>query len=307
MSKLSEALTSSQVEREIVKGINGESVDAEIQPILDYLHRFGIRGTARHIGSKQFSVTPEWTEHNPSKSLPKTDLIIGDMKISMKTKDRYQIMNANRNESLAIFTTVADDMSLIKTKISKDIISNLQDFVLHAVSKSTVGKARSTDPVMLAAKETHEELTRNLEILFSNNALFKRGFIKEVLTGELKFGSSSDASATHILTLTPNEMVLNPIDDGFVSKISSNVMLNVSFSSSASKGIEAKGKYRYWSVIRMIVDHLFESKLIYANGRMNESAVSYLREIINTLLRMFTSFSGMLSFMELEPEITITG
>jgi len=306
MSKLSEALTATQIEREIVKGINGESVDAEVQPILDYLHSFNIHGPATHIGLKQFNVTDEWSEHNPGKSLPKTDLIIRDMKVSMKSKDRYQIMNANRNESLAVFTTVADNMGLIKSKVSKDIINNLQDFVLHAVSKSTVGKARSTDPVMLAAQETHTELTKNLEILFSNNNQFKRAFVREVLTGEMKFGTSSDASATHILTITPNEMVLAPIDEKYISRVSSNVMLNVSFSSAASRGIEAKGKYRYWSVIRMIVDHLYESKLIYANGRMNESAVSYLRDIINNIIKMFTSVSNMLSFMELEPTITLS-
>ena len=254
MSKLSEALTATQKEREIVKGVNGEETDPEIQPILDYLHRFNIHGPAKHMGLKLFPVSDRWSEYNPSKSLPKTDLIIGDMKISMKSKDRYQIMDANRNESLAIFNNVSEDMQLIKSKVSKDILNNLQNFVLHAVAKSTVGKARSTDPVMQEASKTHAELTKNLEIMFSNNTLFKRNFVREVVSGMIKFGVDSEASATHILSVTPNEMVLAPIDDAFVSKLAGNVQIDVSFSSAASRGIEAKGKYRYWSVIRMIVD-----------------------------------------------------
>ena len=307
MSKLNEALTSTQIEREIVKGVNGETVDPEVQAIIEYLHYFNIRPPAQHIGLKQFTVTDGWSEYNPGKSLPKTDLIIGDMRISMKTKDRYQIMNANRNESLAIFNTVSEEMSLIKSKVSKDIINNLQDFVLHAVSKSTVGKARSTDPVMIEASKAHKELTQNLSVMFSNNNLFKKNFIKEVLTGEHKFGKSSEACATHIFTVTPNEMVLSPIDNTFVSMVASNVMLDISFSSAASKGIEAKGKYRYWSVIRMIVDHLFESKIIYANGRMNESGIHYLKTLITNVLQLFTSFRNMLYFLEIEPNITISG
>ncbi|HPC34504.1 MAG TPA: hypothetical protein PLP73_02485, partial [Candidatus Absconditabacterales bacterium] len=72
-------------------------------------------------------------------------------------------------------------------------------------------------------------------------------------------------------------------------------------------GLGASGKYRYWSVVRMIVEHLFENKLMYANGQLNEKSIVYIRNIINYILSLFTSIENILQFLEIEPEISIMG
>lgn len=311
---LSEALLSVKLEREIVNGLNGLEVsDAWARSVVSFLQDFGGTGSATWLGSKKYDVTPEWAQFNPGKSPAKTDFTFGGMNISLKSSDRYQILNANKNESLALFTLVADEISLIKSRAYKLVLDCLQNFVLHAVSNTTIGKAKSTnDPLILTAQSYHSELSKQLELLFSNNPTFKERVIHEVLSGTLKFGTSSPARATHILSTTPSsEIVLSALSDKrFISRVSSNVILNVSFSSSASKGLGNTGKYRYWSVIRMIVDGLFEEtnkqKLFYANGTLNEGAIDFIRKIVTHLKSMFEkSISNILDFLQLEPVLVI--
>ncbi len=308
MSKLSEALSATQLEREIVKGINGDQVSNEhVQEIIEYLRDTGVHGEAKHVGFKQFNVSPEWSEYNSKKSPPKTDIIIGDMKISLKSEDKFQIMDANKNEMTALFYCASNGTDILKSRMSKNIIDTLQKFVYNLLANGTVGKMKKVDPVIQEAEIMHKELQNQLEIMFANNPMFKKNFVKEVLSGSHKFGIESEASASHILIVSPNELVFSPINDKIVSRFASKVNINVSFSSRGVKGMGAAGRYRYWSVVRMIVEHLFESKLIYANGRLNENAITYIKDIIRYILSLFTSVENMLYFLEIEPEINIVG
>lgn len=308
MSKLFEALTSTQLEREIVKGMNNEQIfDEYVQEIVEYLRSIGVEGNAKHIGFKRYSVSPEWSEYNPKKSLPKTDIIIGDKRISIKSKDSFQIMDANKNELLALFYCSSNNTDIIKSRMSKNIIDTFQKLIYNQTASGTVGKTKKIDPVLQEAEVMHKELQKQLEIMFTNNVLFKKNFIKEVLTGLYKFGPQSEASSTHILILSPNEIVFSPIDDKIINMFANKINIHITFSSRGVRGLGASGKYRYWSVVRMIVEHLFENKLMYANGQLNEKSIVYIRNIINYILSLFTSIENILQFLEIEPEISIMG
>jgi len=291
------ALTATQIEKEIVRGINGEEVPDNISKIIGYLHSVGVDGPARHIGSKKYSVTPEWAVYSNKKSAPKTDIIIGDKKISVKSKNNFQIMDANKNELLALFYCSANNTDILKSRLSKIIIDSIEKLTYNQISNSTVGKSRKENPIIREADIIHKELRENIEHAFAINLMFKKNFIQEVLCGRYKFGSDSEASATHILLLSDDDIIFSHINNRIINMFMNKIDVDVSFSSRPVKGIGSAGKYTYWSVVRMIVNDLSE-KLLFEPKR--------IKNIINHILSLFVSIKHILYFIGLEPEISVT-
>ena len=137
-------MAAKDLEKTIVNDWNNNS-DTEIT---EYLQLQGIKGTAEHIGSKQFPPTSEWKKWNKQKSYGKTDIKIGGnntyntYKISLKSTNDHIMMAAKKNEALATFMCVADE--LYEKKIPS-IISELADVMeemVSGVSPITITKAK---------------------------------------------------------------------------------------------------------------------------------------------------------------------
>lgn len=275
-------------------------------PVTDLLHSMGMKGKAEHIGSKQYPPTNEWKEWNKQKSYPKTDIKIGNNKISLKTTQDHILMSAKRNEALATFMCVAN--TLYDDKIP-NVINNITDememMITKGVLPTTVVRARKTgNPIILDADQKHSMIVDTLEKMFENDPTFHAYFIKEVLSGELKFGSNSDASADYIVVMG-NKPTIHSLDDmDFIGKIAGTVDIRVDFKSSKKTQGKEAGMYRFWSVIQMISKELIKDSVMYENSFLSKSK-SFILSILSKIKQSISSWSELFTFLDVEPEITI--
>lgn len=288
-----------EIELEIVNNWNNDISC----PITLLLHREGVKGIAEHIGSKQYAPTNEWKAYNKQKSYAKTDIKIGDYKISLKTTKDHILMSAKKNEALATFMCVADELygnhiPNIITDITKDMENMVQ-----GVSPLSIAKAKKTgDETILDAQTKHAQILDSMEHMFENDPTFHAYFVKEVLSGELKFGKDSDGSATHMIVMT-KKPVLHSLDDmDFIGDVSGHVDMRIDFKSSKKVQGPENGMYRYWSCMQMISKYLKEGVI----PSFLSKAYSFLLDIISRMKANITSWKDVFDFMEVEPNITIS-
>jgi hypothetical protein len=83
--------------------------------------------------------------------------------------------------------------------------------------------------------------------------IFERAMVHEAMTGAVKFGVNSMATATHILKWTEsgNRSQYKEIDDEYVKHVAENTTFNVSFKTSGT------GKSA-WSALKLIFTESFE-------------------------------------------------
>lgn len=292
--------------KEIEKQIVADWNEDKNTPVTTYLKQLGVKGTAEHIGNKQFSPTSSWAIYNTQKSYAKTDVKIGPYKISLKSANDHILMSAKKNEALATFMNVAE--TLYKNDIPNivnDVIEGMNGLVTKGVSPLTITKAKKLgDPVIQGVEGKHRNLVELIERAFKD-PVFNTYFIQEVLTGNLKFGKNSDAAATHILYITHKPIIHSLDDMGHISEIARSVDIRVDFKSVQKIQGSEVGKYRFWSVLQMISKELIKDSVMYEGSFMSKS-YSYVLSILSDIKQSILSWSDLFRFLGIEPEITIT-
>lgn len=292
---------STKMELEIINNWNNK-IDC---PTTKLFNKLNISSDAEHIGNKQFSPTSEWKKYNKQKSYAKTDIKIGNYKISLKSMNDHIMMSAKKNEAIATFMCVSNEV--YKKNIPKfvnNIIDEMEDMITTAVSPTTIIQAKKLkDPIIKIAQEKHVRLQQSLEKLF-DDPVFITFFLQEVLSGRLKFGDNSDGSATHILHITDKPTLHSLSDLSYISKLVNNVDFRIDFKSSKkTQGMEV-GMYRYWSILQIInKQELPECVTLYEN--ILSKIYSILKDVISYIKNNILDWSDLFSFMEIEPEITL--
>ena len=275
-------------------------------PVTDYLKQMGCRGNAEHLGNRQFSPSAEWASYNRQKSYSKTDIKIGSHKISLKSMNDHIMMSAKKNEALATFMCVSNE--LYENRIPSlimNITKEMEGLITKAVSPITIVRAKKAGvPEIINAEKKHAKILDSMERIF-DDPVFITAFIKEVLSGRLKFGENSDGSATHILYLrdTPT---LNSLDDmSFISNVAGHVDIRIDFKSVKKTQGSEYGMYRYWSVLQMISKELIKDSVIYEESFFKKS-LSFVISVLSNIRKSITSWNDLFEFLDVEPEITIT-
>lgn len=276
-------------------------------PVTKLLRKEGWKGTAEHIGSTQYPPTTEWGQYNKQKSYAKTDIKIGNNKVSLKTTNDHIMLSAKKNEALATFMCVAD--SLYGNKIPsllKDVTDDMEMMVTKGVSPLTIVKARkSGSEVITNADKRHKMIIDSMEKMFENDPTFHAYFVREVLSGELKFGTGSDASATHIIVMG-NKPILHSLDDmDFIGKVAGTVDIRVDFKSVKKWMGKEAGQYRYWSVLQMISKELIKDSIMYEEALLHRS-ISYILSLLSNIRQSIISWEEVFSFLGVEPDVTIS-
>lgn len=274
--------------------------------IVNYLKKMGCKGTATHIGKKQFPPSDMWTKYNKQKSYSKTDIIIGKHKISLKSLQEHIIMSAKKNEALATFNCVSNELYKGKLPdIITDVIDEMENMITKQVSPLSIKQSKKSGNVdIIGIEEKHRQLLEMVEQSF-DDPTFMVFFIKEVLSGELKFGKESDGSATHILILNDTKPILKSLDDtSFLSNIAKSIEVRIDFKSVRKTQGEERGMYRYWSVMQMISRELLKDSVLYENSIIKKS-LSYVYSMLSKIKNYISTWSDLFGFLEVEPEITI--
>jgi hypothetical protein len=273
---------------------NKKMIEKAEEAILSLGLKKGKSARATGRTGEKATLTQFWSNQGASNTTPKTDVILGNKKISVKVGNS-QLMSGGKNESLATFYAAAKKVpGILKTKEAKAVLDAFDKFVEVGYTKSggvEAGLKSGKDKVLIAGDKAHKEMSSKLEDLFNKSPEFKIAFAKEAMSGYEKFGPGSPASADYVLSVSSdlsNPKLHSTQDDGYASKIADQMKLTVRFKSSSEKlKGEKTGRYRFWSVVSLISD---PTKL--KEGLMDtvKSYVSKIKDFIDNGIYSLTKF-----------------
>jgi hypothetical protein len=273
----------SNMEKRIVDAWNEGTDDERLIKIIQYLKEQGVTGSAHHMKG-MFPVTDKWKEYHPgkiNKSYPKTDLIIGSHRISLKTGSKHQLAGPRKDESIAIFYAAVELSGIDPTnKLIVTLENALHSLVKQGTIYDTVKNSRGKDKKLDEAGIIQKEVQLILDDTFSNNERLKHYYMYELLTGIVKFGKQSEACATHIFDEA--KLSLHSLNDpSYINEISSKCKFNVSFESSSVKRKDALPGERKWkSLIRVMNEGIFDKAINYIKSLMRKG-LHYITKLFN--------------------------
>jgi hypothetical protein len=321
------------LEHAIVSAINGKEKKISGIPFgagAKIAKKLSLNGDAEVLGAGTFDVTEIWSQYWPggkvpsSTKTPKTDIRVGPKRISIKAGDSAQLMSGGRLESIATFFAATDRLGIDaeKNAIYAKIANALEGLAGASTADSELGAEikKGKDKVVLRANEAHKIIQKDLNQLFNSNPNFAYEFCYEAMTGEVKFGTKSPASCTHFLTsdFEGDKAHLVPISNAqYISKVAGRAKVSVRFKTTSEKktvgGVKSKtGRYKYWSVVGLVVDKLNE-ELEAHDGVLTENVIktildkvkNFLKNIINKVVNYIRkSIYNLLDFLGLEPSIS---
>ena len=215
-------------------------------------------GKAIHFGRSAGQVASWWD----GRSTPKTDLFIGDVRISVKKAGGSQIMSAPKGETLSTFKAAMafmdKDSPEEAVKLARRVGNALQEIVVpkntyigNFTKKIRDGENISKRLQPMAKKyiqrdKAKEKLTAEVSAFFEDHPTFRNWFVFEALTGLSKFspdGPKGKAIANWVLKFDTNgnvhelEQLISKTGKPtpFVKKLAKNVGFRVSWKSGGAK------------------------------------------------------------------------
>lgn len=291
--------------------------------IVAYLKKEGISGAkAIKLETAGVDVTKEWSQFWEPESVPgstktpKTDIMIGKNRISLKM-GAAQLMSGGPNESKATFYAATQAIGGMTEELEK-IWKKMDELAKSSVASSDIkGELKKgKDKVLMKANKVNNEVKEAMRVAFNTNEEFKRAFVKEAMTGEVKFSKRADAYAEYVLSTTPDGSKVNlhkATNKAFLDTVAEKTNVTVRFKTTSvkSKG-EKTGKYRYWAVVALGISKL-EEEINAAGDLLTEGVISSIfQRVKNYMISLFTSIwnsiknsvKKIVEFFEFEPEIS---
>ena len=220
---------------------------------------------AEQYGRAKASLTAFWKSHGASDITPKTDVLIGDMRFSVKI-GIAQLMSGGKDESTATFQAAIKNSNpdIVKSEQYKKTTQVLEGFVKNTLAPSKLRPIikSGTNEIVNKAEKAHKDCMQELGKLFDESKSFKVEFARESMSGYEKFGKDSNAAAEFMLVASADgsRVVIHSVDDDeYCLKIANAMKLQARFKTSSRKlkGVKT-GEYNFWSVISLIVDSMQE-------------------------------------------------
>lgn len=217
--------------------------------------------SARQTGRGAGDTTSFWQGFGATDKTPKTDVILGDKKISVKVGPS-QLMSGGKAESTATFYAAMEETpDLLDSPEAKAVMDTFDKFVKTGITQADkVAKelSKGTNEILNDADKAHKEMRSKLQNLFDKSEDFKIAFAREAMSGYKKFGPDSEASADWVLSADKslNKGSLHSVnDDSYVAKVADQMNMTVRFKSTSEKVKgEKTGKYRFWSVVALLIN-----------------------------------------------------
>ena len=289
------------------------------------------------LGSGTVETTDFWKSFGATNKTPKTDIIVNDLKCSVKYGPS-QLMSAKGFESVATFMSAIKKTDL-EESITSECLELFNNFVdTSETIKGTVGDLLSVDREQIkdelelkvkdlvdSANSSHKSIMSYLNSVFNNNDSFKYEFIKEAMTGNFKFGKDSEGSADTILSVSKktNDVFLSSINKNVIEAVQNKTRLSVRFKSSSFKRKDTGEKaYRFWSVLGLLtseykskiqeINELLEDKEILEENLLNKLKELFLnlKLFISNLYNRIISYikksiNNLFKFFEIYPDVTV--
>jgi hypothetical protein len=216
---------------------------------------------AKQLGSSSSPLSEFWKSHGAVNTTPKTDIIIGDKKISLKVGPS-QLMSGAGNELTATFYAALKNSPNVTKEIIDDITNTIKKVFVKGTTKSgnvRQAKQKGDDPILNTAVDKMGDLKKDIKNFFDNNPEFLTNFAYEAATGEEKFGGNN-GTADYILSISSNYKngKLHKIDKSYAKELAGKMKLDISMKSGSQKLAGVKtGKYNYFTVLRAGLEDLF--------------------------------------------------
>jgi len=283
--------------------------------VVTYLKQQGVQGKrAKKVARKSVKITKQWARYGGVDNTPKTDILIGAYRISLKTGPRSRLMSGGKGESAATFYNILDRVDLKDSELIDTISGMLDQWEKKIVGTAPLSKEKRKNVMLKQADQMHRDMTGILDNFFSTNKDFRNAFAREAMTGEIKFGKGSPGQAEYILkVLDPFSGKKNAFnscsDSAYIANIAKQMNLRVEW-----KSTKTKGEYRYWSVLSLALDKMNEEFAKYEGKQLNEGIISailtklkvFLGNIIGKIKQYIRKgIEYVIEFLDISPDITV--
>jgi hypothetical protein len=280
-----------------------------------------INGKAKVFGAESIDVTDNWKKFFPGGKVshhtktPKTDIVIGNNNISLKSGPEAQLMSGQKEETIATFMNVAEKMNLteIADKVADVLEKNLKKGVIE--TGETVKVARHKDEAIQNADIGKAKANKIVKDFFNNNTEFRTEFAREAMSGKLKFGENSPAASDYFLNVAWDGTKVNyhPLSDsGYVAGIANKMKPTVQFKS-ARPGWN-KDIRRWATVLRLPVKKLTEELSYYEDEVLTEGKIKKIKDRFVNWVKTWVekvrnyikkSWTNLFTFLEITPEVKV--
>ena len=270
---------------------------------------------AEQYGRAKATLTPFWKSFGAKDITPKTDVLIGTMRFSVKI-GLAQLMSGGKDESTATFEAAISKSQpdLTSSPQYKKVVNVMEGFVKNTLAPGQLRPIikAGDNPIVNAAEKAHKSAMSELGKMFEQSDSFKIEFAREAMSGFSKFGEKSNAAAEYMLVATASgdrTVIHSVYDDNYCTKIANAMTLSARFKT-ASRKLKGKktGEYNFWSVIGLIVDSMQESNHIGGNILNEANLLNIAKNWISKTWNRATSFfkggiNKLTKFLGAEPEI----
>ena len=261
---------------------------------------------AEQYGRAKATLTDFWRSQGATDITPKTDVLIGDMRFSVKI-GLAQLMSGGKAESTATFeaATKNSNPELKKSPQYKKTTDVLEGFVKSTLAPSKLRPLikSGTNEVVNKAERAHKDCMEELGKLFNESKSFKVEFAREAMSGYEKFGKTSNAAAEFMLVASADgsQVKIHSVDDDkYCLKIANAMKLQARFKTSQRTLASMKsptnkkggtGEYNFWSVISLIVDSMQDSEDLNESIELQEiKLLKVIRGWVSKTWRKVTAF-----------------
>ena len=283
-----------------------------------------------------YDVTSDWASYFPggkapgATKTPKTDFIIGNKRISLKTGTGAQLMSGGKSEATATFyaacrTGAVPIDGAIKTL--EGYFNQMMSATLPDVKGNARELVKSKESELInKTNEIHQNFKKDLRDTFAKNSRFAYAFTYEAMTGVQKFGKRSPGAAQYFLVTPwsgdPADIHDAFKDKGYVKKIASQVRPEARFKSGSQRlrdprtgATKKTGFYSIYSAVGLGIKNMTEELDALTGEILSEALFDKIREIWNRFKKFMArvwerakrwignNWRRLIEFLALEPVV----
>ena len=278
--------------------------------------KFGNKNAkAEQYGRAKSKLTPFWKSYGATDTTPKTDILIGDKRISLKI-GLAQLMSGGKAESTATFYgALKSTPELSKSEQFKKVNEVFESFVTSTLAPSQLRPIikKGDNPVVNSAEKAHKDCMRELGILFEESDKFKIAFAREAMSGYEKYGRNSKSAAEFMVVAnnTGTKVEIHSVDDdAYCQKIANAMRLQARFKTSSRKVKgEKTGEYNFWSVVSLIVNSMTSDKQEDITEGIIDTIKKKVKSLFSGVINKVKSFiskgvNSLMKFLGAEPDVS---
>ena len=333
------------MEKVIVSAAGGESFTSKLIPNSDdvgkkIINDLKLTGKGS-FPKNSYPASKRWDQYFPSGAkgstlTPKTDLMIGNRRISLKTGDA-QLMSGGVNEASATFYVAAEESGTSLDEAVANLGKHINNLLPSTDMRKLGIKGNKTElekmgkfaeiEILKNADDAHHAFKNDMRKVFKGNAAFAQAFTFEAMTGQVKFANSVGTADNFLVTDYEGNATMHEVtsmSDTYVKKIAKQVRPDVKFKATQSTSSQLKspqnpkgktGYYTFWSAVGLGVKMIVEEEV--KNGDLlNEGFMDVFKRAINKALnwvkrfwnkvkkQISKSWEALIRFMALEPEVS---